>query len=65
MKKKRRSWDLEIVIKYLGLTLVTPIFMILAYKERGYMAYGGELFIVPLIFVLKALYKTFKDVIKC
>ena len=63
MKKKKRSWDL--VVKYLLLLIITPVFMILAYKERGYMAYGGELLVIPLIFVTRVLYKTFKEVIEC
>ncbi|MDO5027561.1 MAG: hypothetical protein Q4E50_06995 [Tissierellia bacterium] len=64
-KKRKRGWDIEIIIKYLILILITPVLSILAYKARGYQAVGGEIFFVPLVLVLRVLIKTFKELVNC
>lgn len=65
MKKVKKKWGKEKVIKYIILILITPLFSILAYKERGYYAVGGEVLIVPLILIIRVFIKTYKEVIKC
>ena len=45
--------------------LLTPIFVQMAYEDRGQMAVGGEYFVLPLIgmalFLIVRAFETFKN----
>ena len=64
MKKEiKRSWDYEVIIKVIALLVITILAMNMTYRARGYFAIGGEVLIIPLAIVSKALYRSFKEVL--
>lgn len=62
--RNKRKWDVEILVKYSLLALLTPLMMVFAYQERGYMAYGGELLILPLVFLSRYFFKLVKEMVE-
>ena len=38
--------------------LLTAVCVRLAYQERGYIAFGGEWLIIPLLFIVKGIIKS-------
>jgi hypothetical protein len=53
MKIILKNWLLLTV----GLML-TAVCVRLAYQERGYIAFGGEWLIIPLLFIVKGIIKS-------
>lgn len=57
---KKRKIDKHYIILALVSILITFVGVILSYEARGYWAIGGEVLIVPLIFLIRFLYKDMK-----
>lgn len=62
--KHKRKIDKEILIKYFLIFLLNVFLIFFAYSKRGYKAIGGELLIIPLIFLVRYIYRDFKDLSK-
>lgn len=58
-KTKRLDWVLRIVLY----AFVTMLFVVWAFNTRGYQAVGGEVLVVPMFYVGKLLWQSFKEVI--
>ena len=54
---KKRKIDKHYIVLALAAVLITLIGIITSYEYRGYFAIGGEAFIVPLIFMMRFLYR--------
>ncbi|MFM1572611.1 hypothetical protein EQF93_02560 [Helcococcus ovis] len=57
---KKRKIDKHYILLALVCVLITVIAMIDGFNNRGYFAIGGEIFIVPLIFLIRFLYTDMK-----
>lgn len=62
--KHKRKIDKEILIKYFLIFLLNVFLIFFAYSKRGYKAIGGEVLILPLIFLIRFLFLE-KDLRKC
>lgn len=54
---KKRKIDKHYIMLALAAVLITLIAVVMSYEDRGYFAIGGEVFIVPLIAMMRFLYK--------
>lgn len=62
--KHKRKIDKEILIKYFLIFLLNVFLIFFAYSKRGYKSIGGEVLILPLIFLVRFLFIEFKDLSK-
>lgn len=62
--KHKRKIDKEILIKYFLIFLLNVFLIFFAYSKRGYKAIGGEVLIIPLIFLVRYIFINFKKLTK-
>lgn len=56
----KRKIDKHYIVLFALSVLITLIGIIMSYQDRGYLAVGGEVFTVPLIFLIRFLVKDMK-----
>lgn len=60
----KRKIDKHYIALALLAVLITIAGVIYSYEHRGYWAVGGEVFIVPLIFLIRFLVKDMREELK-
>ncbi|MFM1602057.1 hypothetical protein ABGF26_02765 [Helcococcus ovis] len=60
----KRKIDKHYIVLASVVVLITLTAVIMSYQDRGYFAVGGEIFIVPLIFLIRLTVQEFKNLIK-